>query len=112
FRFLPGALFVVVIGILLNALYAGIMPEWVLTGEHLVQLPVATDATSFISFFRLPDFSALTNPTLYVVAGTIALVASLETLLCVEGDEKPGPVKRMTPSTGELMAQGLGDIVA
>lgn len=112
FRFLPGALFVVVIGILLNALYAGIMPGWVLTGEHLVQLPVATDATSFISFFRLPDFSALTNPTLYVVAGTIALVASLETLLCVEATDKLDPLKRTTPTNRELKAQGVGNIVA
>lgn len=112
FRFLPGALFVVVIGILLNAFYGSVIPGWQLTDEHLVQLPVATDAASFIGFFRLPDFSALTNPTLYVVAGTIALVASLETLLCVEATDKLDPLKRTTPTNRELKAQGVGNIVA
>ncbi len=112
FKFLPGALFVVATGILLNLLFAGIKPDWVLSGEHLVQLPVASNATEFISFFRLPDFSALTNPNVYVVAVTMALVASLETLLCVEATDKLDPLKRSTPTNRELKAQGLGNMVS
>src|SRR5687768_3953490 len=79
FKFLPGALFVVVAGILLNYLFTQIRPEWVLAGEHVVQLPVANNASEFISFFRLPDFASFANPEIYLVAATIALVASLET---------------------------------
>lgn len=112
FKFLPGALFVVLIGILLNYIFSEIRPEWVLTGEHLVQLPVANGAREFISFFRLPDFTAITNPQVYVVAITLALVASLETLLCVEATDKLDPLKRSTPTNRELKAQGIGNMVA
>lgn len=112
FKFLPGALFVVIAGILLNYLFALVKPEWVLAGEHLVQLPVANGTSEFFSFFRLPDFAALSNPQVYVVAITIALVASLETLLCVEATDKLDPYKRTTPTNRELKAQGIGNMVA
>ena len=112
FKFLPGALFVVVAGILLNYIFLQWKPEWVLAGEHLVQLPVAEGTREFISFFRLPDFAALANPQVYVVAITIALVASLETLLCVEATDKLDPYKRTTPTNRELKAQGIGNMIS
>lgn len=112
FKFLPGALFVVMIGILLNYAFQYIKPEWVLTGEHLVQLPVADGPAEFVSFFRLPDFSLLASVQVYIVALTIALVASLETLLCVEATDKLDPLKRNTPTNRELKAQGVGNMVS
>jgi MFS superfamily sulfate permease-like transporter len=112
FKFLPGALFVVMTGVLLNYLFQHVKPEWVLTGEHLVQLPVADGGSEFISFFRLPDFSMLGNPSVYIVALTIGLVASLETLLCVEATDKLDPYKRTTPTNRELKAQGVGNMVS
>jgi carbonic anhydrase len=93
-------------------LFQQIKPEWVLTGEHVVQLPIASGAAEFVSFFRLPDFSMLSNPQVYVVAATIALVASLETLLCVEATDKLDPLKRTTPTNRELKAQGLGNAIS
>jgi MFS superfamily sulfate permease-like transporter len=111
-RFLPGALFVVVTGILLNSVLNQVKPQWGLTSEHLVQLPVAGSPAEFLGFFRLPDFSALTNPQVYVVAATLALVASLETLLCVEATDKLDPYKRTTPVNRELKAQGIGNMLA
>ena len=112
FRFLPGALFVVGTGILLNFVFFQVKPEWGLAGEHLVQLPVAAHAGEFTGFFRLPDFSAFRNPQVYVVAATIALVASLETLLCVEATDKIDPYKRTTPTNRELKAQGVGNMLS
>src|SRR5690606_8216906 len=112
FRFLPGALFVVVVGILLNHVLPGINPAWKLDGEHLVQLPVASSVMEFFGFFRTPDFSALTNPDVWVVAITLAIVASLETLLSVEATDKLDPYKRVTPTNRELKAQGIGNMVA
>src|SRR5690606_2900487 len=112
FRFLPGALFVVVVGILLNQVLPGINPAWKLDGEHLVQLPVASSVMEFFGFFRTPDFSALTNPDVWVVAITLAIVASLETLLSVEATDKLDPYKRVTPTNRELKAQGIGNMVA
>jgi MFS superfamily sulfate permease-like transporter len=112
FKFLPGALFVVAVGILLNLLFQEVNPSWYLNGEHLVQLPVASTAGEFISFFRLPDFSAFSNPQVYVVAVTMALVASIETLLCVEATDKLDPLKRNTPTNQELKAQGIGNMIS
>lgn len=112
FKFLPGALFVVVTGVILNLILPVLGPGWGLAGEHLVQLPIASDATQFVSFFRLPDFSAFDNVSVYVVAVTLALVASLETLLCVEATDKLDPYKRSTPTNRELKAQGIGNMLS
>lgn len=112
FRFLPGALFVVIIGTLINLGFASFAPDLYMTGKHLVQLPVADSPTAFISFFRMPDFSAFTNPQVYVVAATLAVVASLETLLSVEATDKLDPQKRVTDTDRELKAQGVGNMVA
>lgn len=112
FKFLPGALFVVVLGIIMNYLFSIGKPEYVLSGEHLVQLPVANSAKEFISFFTFPDFSSLNNPQIYVTAVTLAIVASIETLLCVEATDKLDPYKRRTPTNTELKAQGVGNILS
>jgi len=112
FRFLPGALFVVILGTLLNLALAAFKPEWTMVGEHLVNLPVADSAREFISFFSLPDFSMIANPDIYTVAFTLAIVASLETLLSVEATDKLDPNKRSTPTDRELKAQGVGNIVS
>lgn len=112
FKFLPGALFVVMIGIGLNLLFATFSPEWVMGDHHLVELPVATSAAEFFGFFTLPDFGAWKNPQVYVTALTLAIVASIETLLCVEATDKLDPHRRNTPTNRELKAQGIGNIVS
>jgi MFS superfamily sulfate permease-like transporter len=112
FKLLPGALFVVLTGIVINLLFGWLYPAWRLGGEHLVQLPVAASAPEFVSFFRLPDFSYLSNPQVYVIAFTLAIVASLETLLCVEATDKLDPKKRNTPTNKELKAQGVGNMIS
>ena len=60
----------------------------------------------------MPDFSQLGNPTVYTTALTIAVVASLETLLCVEATDRLDPYKRVTPTDRELKAQGLGNMIS
>ncbi|WP_373513231.1 SulP family inorganic anion transporter, partial [Persicitalea sp.] len=112
FRFLPGALFVVILGTILNMTFAAVIPEWAMKGEHLVKLPVAETAQEFISFFTFPDFSFIYNPEVYTVAFTLAIVASLETLLSVEATDKLDPYKRSTPTNRELKAQGMGNLVS
>jgi carbonic anhydrase len=112
FKFLPGALFVVVTGILLNLGFQTIAPELNLTGDHLVILPVASSFGDFLGFFRAPDFSLLSNPNVYVIAFTLAIVGSLETLLSVEATDKLDPLRHSTPTNRELKAQGVGNIVS
>lgn len=112
FKFLPGALFVVIIGILINQAFSWYSPQYVLDGKHLVDLPVAKSGKEFLSFFTFPDFSALANPKVYIIALTLALVASLESLLSVEATDKLDPEKRITPTNRELRAQGVGNIIS
>lgn len=110
FKLVPGALFVVIIGIALNELFKSTYPAFALSGDKLVRLPVAESASGFIGQFTLPDFTAFTNYKVYVVAFTIAIVASLESLLSVEAADKLDPYKRNTPTNRELKAQGLGNL--
>ncbi|MCL5246420.1 SulP family inorganic anion transporter [Cellulophaga sp. 20_2_10] len=79
---------------------------------HLVSVPVPDSLDSFIGQFSFPNFSAITNPQVWVIAFTIALVASLETLLCVEATDKIDPEKSVTPTNRELLAQGTGNIIS
>lgn len=112
FKFIPGALIVVIMGILLNLLFKAFFPTMVLSGDHLVSLPVTQSFDDFKNLFTFPDFSALTNPNVYGVAFTIALVASLESLLSVEATDKLDPDKHQTPTNQELKAQGIGNLVS
>jgi MFS superfamily sulfate permease-like transporter len=112
FKILPGALFVVLIGIGLNLVFPLLNPQLEITGKHLVQIPVATSFESFTSMLYFPDFSFLSNPQVYIIGATIALVASLETLLSVEATDKLDPEKYHTPKNLELKAQGIGNIAS
>ena len=76
----------------------------------LVSVPVPEDVASFFGQFTLPDFSAIGKGEVWVAAITIAVVASLETLLCVEATDKLDPEKRVTPTNRELVAQGVGNM--
>lgn len=107
FSIIQGPLVVVVLGIVLQAVLAD--TAWKLDPEHLVSLPVAEGLGEFTSLFTLPDFSQWNNPAIWVTAFTIAIVASLETLLCVEATDKLDPYKRLTPTNRELKAQGVGN---
>ncbi len=112
FKIVPGALIVVILGIVINEWYKISFPELYLSNEELVRLPVADSAAGFIDQFTLPDFSALKNYQVYIVAITIAIIASLESLLSVEAVDKLDPYKRNTPTNQELKAQGLGNFIS
>jgi MFS superfamily sulfate permease-like transporter len=111
-KLIPAALVAVVLATGLNQLFLAFFPTLALRGERLVQLPVPQSLPELMSFFRLPDFSVLSNPGVYTVALSIAFVASLESLLSTEAGDKLDPYKRKTPTNHELKAQGLGNIVA
>lgn len=111
FEIIQGPLVAVAIGIIFYVLTQtndtlGITPD------HLVSVPVPDGIDSFIGQFSFPNFSAITNPEIWIVAFTIALVASLETLLSVEATDKLDPHKNVTPTNRELLAQGTGNILS
>ena len=80
--------------------------------SHLVSVPVPEDLASFFGQFSFPNFAVIGRPEVWVTAFTIALVASLETLLCVEATDKLDPDKNVTPTNRELLAQGTGNILS
>jgi len=111
FQIVQGQLIVVIAGILLQKVFQG-DPNFGLSKEHLVHIPVSGSFQGFLQQFSLPDTSILSNPQVYIVAITIAVVASLETLLSVEATDKLDPYKRVTPTNRELKAQGLGNVLS
>ncbi|MCI0751640.1 MAG: SulP family inorganic anion transporter [Flammeovirgaceae bacterium] len=109
---IPAPLVVVALGITLNEFFKTRAVDLYINTEHLVSLPVSTDFFTFISQFSLPDFGSILNPSVWTVALTIAIVASLESLLSIDAVDKLDPYKRITPLNRELKAQGLGNLVS
>lgn len=108
----PAALMVVLMGIGLNAVFSLYLPSFQIQPEHLVLVPEAKTASEFLDFFAFPDFNALYNTDIYVIAFTLAIVASIETLLCIEAGDRLDKQRRVTSTDRELKAQGVGNIVS
>tara|TARA_B100001115_G_scaffold123622_1_gene92524 strand:+ start:397 stop:1917 length:1521 start_codon:yes stop_codon:yes gene_type:complete len=112
FKIIPPALLAVLSGVGLNSLFAAYKPEWALQDLHLVSIPTSEDLSGLWAQFSFPDWSHFSNPDIYVIAITIALVASIETLLSIEAADKLDPKKRITPANRELQAQGVGNMLS
>lgn len=111
-QYIPGPLLAVVLGVLANNLFRSVAPQFVLASEHLVNIPVAVSATSFLEQFKAPDFSYISNTQVWMTALTLAIVASVETLLSIEAVDKIDPFKRISPTNRELVAQGVGNMAS
>jgi MFS superfamily sulfate permease-like transporter len=112
-RIIPGALVVVVLGAVMNLLFGWWIPAWKLDARHLVELPSLRTASDWAMAFQFPDFGALiTHPGLILTAATIAVVASMESLLSLEATDKLDPYKRSSPANQELIAQGIGNTLS
>lgn len=112
FKLMPAPLVVVAGGVGLNALFGAIAPALQLQREHLVEVPVAGNATEFLALFSLPDFGQIGNSTVWTVAITLAIVASLESLLSVTAVDELDPQRRTTDKNRELFAQGGGNLLS
>lgn len=109
-KMIPAPLLVVFIGVGLNFIFQD--SGNALKGEHLVVIPQASSASEFFSFFKQPDWSYITNSQIWVTGLTLALVASLETLLSIEAIDDLDPYQRVTPTNRELKAQGIGNMIS
>jgi MFS superfamily sulfate permease-like transporter len=112
FKVIQGPLVAVVVGVILNYLFTSGIINLQLQADQVVNLPVTAGIADFFNQFMLPDFSRITDWKIYVTAFTIAIVASLETLLCVEATDKLDPEKRVTSTNHELKAQGIGNFLS
>lgn len=111
-KLIPGALIAVIVGVVLNEIFTVTGSSLAIAKEHLVSLPVPTTFEEFKQIIVTPNFSGITNPKVWVVAITIAIVASIETLLCIEASDRMDVQKRYTDTNVELKAQGIGNIVS
>lgn len=114
FKSLPASIFVVLLGVALNELFGLVMPAWYLGNStfHMVNIPILSSETGSSQILQIPDISYLSNPKVYLVAGTIAIVASLESLLSLEAADAIDPQRRISSPNKELIAQGVGNIIS
>lgn len=111
-KLLPAALVAVIVGILINEILVATGSPLAISEKYLVELPVATSWDEMKGLIVMPDLSGFINPQVWVVAITIAVVASIETLLCIEAADRMDKMKRFTNTNVELKAQGIGNIVS
>ncbi len=107
-RFVPAPLIVVILAVIINYFFQ--QKGTGLNGEHLVVIPQASSANEFFSFFSSPDWGMIMNKNVWIIAITLALVASLESLLSIEAIDDLDPYQRVTPTNRELKAQGFGNL--
>ncbi len=108
----PGALIVVVVGILMNEVFKSTGSKLAISEAHLVSLPIPSSFDDFFGQFTTPSLAGFVNPKVWIVGLTIAIVASIETLLCLEAGDKMDPQKRYSSANGELKAQGIGNMLS
>ncbi|RFC55799.1 SulP family inorganic anion transporter [Brumimicrobium aurantiacum] len=123
-KIIPGPLLAVVVAVLTNELFVVAAPNLALTNEfimmgeqqvansHLVDIQAADSNLPYYGLLTFPDWTILSNPRIYLIGATLAIVASLETLLSVAATDKLDPYKRTTPTNRELLAQGSGNVVS
>ncbi|MFV5695591.1 SulP family inorganic anion transporter [Flavobacterium sp. LB3P122] len=111
-KLIPGALVAVILGVIFNEIFISAGSSLAIAKEHLVSLPVPTSLEEFKQIIVTPNFSTITNSKVWVVAFTIAIVASIETLLSIEASDRMDVQKRYTDTNMELKAQGIGNMVS
>lgn len=111
-KLIPPALIIVIISIALNEYFIFMGSDLAISKSHLVSLPVPTSFEEFKSIIVTPDFTQILNPKVWIVSITIAVVASIETLLCIEAADRMDAKKRYTDTNVELKAQGIGNVIS
>lgn len=110
---MPPALVAVVVGAATNVIFKHYAPDLHLTdASHLVAIPDLSGLYGILFALPFPDFSRLGDPVVWRIAATIAVIASVESLLSIGASDKLDPFHRITPTDRELKAQGAGNIVS
>lgn len=113
FTVVPGSVVVVALGIILNQVFRLVAPTlYISEPQHLVDLPVPQSFVDLVSQFSVPNFAAVADPGFWGISLTLAIVASLESLLSLEAADRIDPYKRISPPSRELWAQGAGNVVS
>ncbi len=107
---MPAPVAVVLFGVTAGLWFEQLGDPWLIKPSHLVQVPVAGDVGEFLRLLPRPDFSQWANPAIYTAGVTLAIVASLETLLNLQAVDRLDPQQRTSPPNRELLAQGIGNV--
>ncbi len=111
-KLIPAPLLIVLLGVGINEVMKSVNPQYALHADLMVNIPIASSAGEFFSFFTFPDWSHIANKEIWIAGLTLALVASLETLLSIEAIDDLDPYQRVTNKDRELKAQGVGNLVS
>lgn len=112
-KVIPGSLIAVIVGVIISVIFKIFLPEFTLIATQLVSLPTTIHGVNdFRANVVHPTFTNISNPQVYITALTIALVASIETILSMQAIDKLDPEQRATPLNRELVAQGVGNITS
>jgi len=111
-KLIPGALVAVIVGVVLNQIFISSGSDLAIKKEHLVNLPVPQTWDEFKNIIITPNFSGFLDMKVWTIGATIAVVASIETLLCIEASDRMDTQKRYTDTNVELKAQGIGNILS
>lgn len=112
YKLIPSSLVAIILGTILALMYPMFNSTWVIKTSQLVQLPLIRSWVDFVSQTVFPHWPALLNPKVYQSAFSIAFVASIESILCIEAIDKLDPQHRRTPVNRELLAQGTGNFIS
>ncbi len=112
FRMVPGALVAVLAGVAVNQLFVLTGSPLAIQQAHMVSLPIPNNVNDFIGQFTTPNLQGFANPKVWQIGAVIAIVGSIETLLCIEASDKLDPLKRYTSTNRELRAQGIGNMLS
>lgn len=111
-KLIPGALVAVIVGVVLNEVFISSGSNLTIVKEHLVNLPVPQSWDDFKNIIVTPNFAGFADMKVWTIGATIAIVASIETLLCIEASDRMDTQKRYTDTNVELKAQGIGNILS
>lgn len=105
-KIIPAPLIAVGMGIIINIIFTNAVSGYSLKPTQLVNIP-----TNIFAEIRFPDFSKLfSTAEIWKDGIIIGLLATLETLLCIEAIDKLDKHNRITPVNRELVAQGIGNM--
>lgn len=111
-KVVPGPLVVVLLGITATLVFEGLSPDWHITAAQRVNLPLKASPLGWASELRFADWTGINNPDVWRIALTLAIIASVESLLSVEAIDQLDPLHRQSPKNRELIAQGAGNLFA
>lgn len=112
FKNIPAALIAVIVSTIISIIFQKMGNHWTLDAHQLVSLPNPRGIEDIKNMITLPNIAGFKNSYVWITGATMAIVASIETLLSIEAADHLDKQRRITDTNHELRAQGIGNIIA